>query len=144
MTVKILLAFELWWLTLIMLQCHIHFYMIDILKHKPKYLLWFGIRGVTALFFLFLIYTQGVGWHVVPEIVFLICSHFVLFNPTVNRLRANHNPLLHITFWYLGRDSGWFDKLFLRYKILHRIVYYAAFILMVWSAFSLIELYSNY
>lgn len=144
MPLKTLLALEAWWITLLLLQCFVHFFNIEIKHHKPIYWKWFIIRGSVALFYLFTVSVYGLGWYLAPVFVFQITSCFVLFNPTLNKLRSIKNPLAGFTFWYLGRDSGWFDSLFLKYKILHRITYYVSFILMCLSGCTLIELYYNY
>lgn len=137
---KHVITLEVFWITWVILQSHIHFFNIAIRKRRPKYLVWFFIRGGTAAFYSWAFVNTGIEWY--PLLGFMLCSHYLLFNPTLNKLRHIHNPMGGYSFWYLGKDSGWFDRVFLEYPKLHRLFYTACFFISIICAISIFEFFN--
>lgn len=128
------------WITLVFLQSFVHNFMIETMNDKPNYIQWFIIRGFFAILYGCAYNVLNMGEYF-PILVFQVSSHVVIFAPTVNKLRAIKHPLAGFTFWYLGKDSGWFDKLFIKNKPLYKVVYFMAAALMV---LSIVTIYFRY
>lgn len=131
----------LFWITLVLAQPFVHVFLIETMKRRPKYWVWALIRiGFAGLYLTnFKLFYIGDAL-----LIFLFqgTSHFVLFNPTLNRLLLiSRGPSSGIGFWYLGKDSGWFDRFFIKHVVFHRAFYFACFILMVMSALTIYEKY---
>ena len=143
---KVVFALELFWVALVVLQAYIHFFMIAVCKRKPVYLLWFCIRALTAFFFLWVFLYTGAWVHPlilsVDLVIFMMLSHYTIFNPVLNKLLSIYNPAGGYDFWYLGKNSGWLDSFFLKHKVLHRFFYAACFFGTIISAALIIEYYT--
>lgn len=152
LTFGIISALISFWITLIILACFIHFYKIEVLQDKPWYLKWNIIRVFfAALYILCFSALSFAEWSVIG--IFQGSSHVVFFNPGVNMLRSGKYAHLYkergyaligekYPFWYLGKDSGWLDKLLLRLgSTFYQVFYFACVALML---LSMVTLYIRY
>lgn len=93
------------WLLLIFVEVYRNYYMIEIKKESPWYLLSFIFRAMAFILHGALIMNVGPGsWDV---FVMQIGSFYLLFDPLLNLFRKK-------SFWYTGANnasnSGWIDK----------------------------------
>lgn len=140
------------WILAVILSVFIHFFGIEILSSRPKYLRWGILRGVFAILYFASFYFLSL-WEWIPLSVFQASSHFVIFNPLLNKLRSiKYRELMKVypepviedkyPFWYLGKLSGWMDKLLLRLgPTFYQSFYYACCGVAV---ISLVSIYIRY
>lgn len=135
------------WITLVILTCFIHFYKIEVIEERPWYLRWNIIRVTfAALYILCFNALSFAEWSVIG--VFQGSSHMVIFNPGVNLLRNTKYKVKWGTsfnkfpFWYLGKNSGWLDKLLIRLgPTFYQCFYFGCVVLMV---LSIVTIYIRY
>lgn len=133
-----------WW-TLIALQSFVHFFMIEEMSDRPVYLQWGILRAMAAIFY-GIPYNVMDFWQWLPILAFQVSSHFVIFNPFVTRLRYIKWRELgavreELTFWYLGKDSGWFDRLFIRDLKFYKAIYFFSIAVLI---ISIVVIYDTY
>lgn len=128
------------WPLLVVLQAFVHCHMQEVLKTRPIYIQWFIIRGMCAIFHaaVFSI-TNGLEW--LPILFFQLSTHFAIFNPLLNKLKRDHRPMDWIPFWYLGGDSGWFDKFFIKRPTLYKVVYFGCILVAILSTITIYSIY---
>lgn len=147
LTFGIVSSWEMLWITTVTLSAFIHFYLIEILHDKPKYLHWGVIRTFFAVLYGAPLYYLGF-YEVIVLTIFQGTSHFVIFNPLVNKLRdiKYRTQVLTVSpkysFLYVGKDSGWLDKLFLRLgPTFYECFYFVCAAVMI---LSMITIYNRY
>lgn len=114
------------WLLLICIQVLIHFILIEVRNEKPFYLVWNIIRGMFAILHGIAFDVQNMADYA-PVLLFQLMSHFVIFAPMLNTLRKK-------SFWYLGGDSGWIDKMLNKlHGAVYKCIYGIASILLAYS-----------
>ena len=99
-----------------------------------NYRVWFVIKAMAAIAHGALFNPAGpddVGiWGTV--LIFQITSFWVVFSPTLNLMR-------NLSFWYLGKNSGWIDAFFLKYPVLYKVLYGLSVGVMIWSTLTIAE-----
>lgn len=137
LTPEIVTSWILLWITTVVLFAGIHFFMIEVKRTKPNYMQWFIIRGFFAIVYAVPFQLLNMGEYL-PIFLFQVTSHFVIFNPLLNYLRQEHYEAklseqgyggynhVKYSFWYLGKESGWLDKLLARTGPVSYIVIYFA------------------
>jgi hypothetical protein len=116
------------WMFVVALEAFIHRSLI-VRGHKPNYLQWFIIRGMLAIVHGAIADVSNMSEYF-PLLVFQLCSHFVIFNPLLNKLRSKN-------FWYLGETSGYMDPFFLKHMWFYKLLYVFT---VVWCVISIIVL----
>lgn len=128
MGAEIIIVILLSWIELVFLQAFIHHFLIHVLKVRPRYFHWVLMRGGVAIFHISIFYFLSIWiWAIIFG--FILTSHFAIYNPFLNFLRHFKQP--EIKFWYLGKDSGWFDKFFLGDLILYKGFYFLCCALVI-------------
>lgn len=129
MQTEYVIALLITWVLFVVLQSFVHFYIIEVQKTKPIYLQWNIIRGMVSIF-------HGIAFDVsrmqefLPVLVFQLIIHFIVFAPLLNKLRRPLNPFS--TFWYLGADSGYTDRLLKHLPFnAYKGLYYLACVLLL-------------
>lgn len=110
----------IYWLIFIAIEIARNYYMIVIMKTKPNYLQSFIFRGIAAILhgaYMFDVIGTFDGvidmsqfnvlellgfW--MPILTIQVCLFFVLFSPLLNLLRG-------MKWYYLGKESGWLDRI---------------------------------
>lgn len=151
LTFEIVSSWAYGWIATVLLFTFIHFFIIEVYKDRPVYWHWALIRlffcGMYYLPFHYLSF-----WEWLTIAVFQITSHFVIFNPLLNKLRSiffrSKFPFAakydHYPFFYLGKQSGWVDKTFLKLGPgFHKVMYYICSVVMVLSIVTIFIRYVN-
>lgn len=150
------------WISTVIIFVGIHFFLIEIMFKRPVYWHWVVIRVAFALLYGSPLYVLSF-WECWPITLFQLVTHFVIYNPLLNRLReikyqqnylraaSNHDPnnVRDITpaparypFWYLGENSGYLDKLLGKFgPVFYQSLYYMCCALMI---LTMIVIYVRY
>lgn len=143
-TADVVTVLLLLFIAMVVIQIFLHFFMIEVLHDKPIYMQWFILRGMTAIFHAAVFQVMDL-WQWLPIVCWQLLCHFILFNPGLNKIRSikrdargeSHN----FHFWYLGSDSGWLDRLFLKDPDFYRLFYFGCCVLFVVNTILLYNLY---
>lgn len=152
LTPEIVGAVLLLWITTVVLFTGIHFFMIEVMRTRPYYAQWFIIRGWFAILYAMPFAYLNMGEYI-PLLVFQLTSHVIIFNPLLNKLRdVKYQHSLGIVgggaarypFWYLGKSSGWIDKIFLKLgPNAYKFFYFGCGGLMILSIIVIFNRYVN-
>lgn len=142
-TPEVITAILLLFVSVVFIQVFLHYFIIEEYEDRPIYMQWFIIRGMIFIFHGILFSVMDI-WQYLPIFIWQLTTHFVLFNPSLNKIRSlkkeNRGKLLY-HFWYVGKDSGWLDKLFLADRNFHRWVYFICCLVFVIDTIVLYNLY---
>lgn len=124
------------WVALVFLKAFTHHYIIEIEKTDPHIgrskFMWWGITGIASILHATL-FDPLEDWPKIFSIfAFQFLVHMVIFAPTLNRLRK-------MRFFYLGLNSGWFDKYFVTRPTTYKLIYFLFCILAIGSIYLLHE-----
>lgn len=128
------------WILLVILQSFVHNFIIETMKDKPIYMQWFIIRGMVAVFHGALFHLMTLSEYL-PILAFQLAAHIIIFNPLLNKLRAITHPNGIYHFWYLGNDSGIFDKIFRGNKSSYKVAYFMAILIAVLTSVTIYQRY---
>jgi hypothetical protein len=115
------------WQVLVALEVFIHYIMIEKANTKPIYIQWFIIRGLAAILHGAMCDVGSWGEYL-PIFIFQVSTHLTIFDPALNGLRGE-------SFWYVGEDSGWLDKLRKNSPVFQALLYFASWIAGVASTY---------
>lgn len=142
-TADVITVLLLLFVAVVFLQVFLHYFMIEEMDTKPIYFQWFIIRGMIAIFHAAVFQVMDF-WQWLPILVWQLTCHFIIFNPALNKTRSlnkeNKGRLLY-HFWYVGKDSGWLDRLFLKDPNFYRWFYFGCCLVFVVST---IVIYNTY
>jgi len=114
------------WIVFVLGVAVYHYYLIEVRQERPNYFLWFVIKAMAAIIHGIFFDPYGpedyVTW--LPVLIFQVTSFWVIFSPVLNLMRG-------LSFWYLGKNSGWIDKFFLKYSALYKVVYFIVMIIFL-------------
>jgi hypothetical protein len=137
---EVIFTLLLTWPILVVLQVFIHSHMQYALHDRPIYVQWFIVRGMVAIFHAAVFgITHGAEWY--PILFWQLSTHFVIFNPLRNKLARDHEPMAYIPFWYLGQNSGWLDKFFIKRLNFYKTVYFMSIAVAIISAIVIFSIY---
>lgn len=126
-TLKLLL-----WIAYIFLDVWINFYIIEINKSRPNYLLMNIVRGgVFILYGAFVWDFQANFWYL-NIAIFCVTSFWLCFDILLNRFRRKH--LL-----YIGPESGWIDRFGFKNPALYYACKVAALVLLIMSIINIYQ-----
>lgn len=128
------------WVLLVVIEVFIHVGFKYVTKSRPNYLLWFIIRGMAAIVqggLAFNVQDTFVDWW--PLLMFQVFSHYTIFNPLHSILSKFFDP--NISFWYLGKHSGYIDSMFIKSPVLYRLFYFGCVAATIFSIIKLTQYY---
>ena len=94
------------WIIVIAVEVWRNYYLIEVKKTKPNYFLSFVVRGMAAILHGVFFDLESMREYWVP-FIFQVTSFWIVFNPALNYFRKK-------PFFYFGKESGIFDRLFLK------------------------------
>jgi len=142
-TPEIITAILLLFIAVVVIQTFLHYFLIEEFETRPIYAQWFIIRGMIFIFHATLFQLMDM-YQYIPIFCWQGSAHFIIFNPLLNKLRSlkkeNRGKLLY-HFWYVGLDSGWLDKLFIKDRNFHRWFYFGCCFIFVVSSIVIYDTY---
>ena|SRR5215216_2145150 len=125
--------FSIIWILLTILESFIHFHRIEVEHRRPNYLLSFLRRGIFALVVALMLDPQQDTGEAYIIFIYEVSVFWVIFSPLLNTLRKKD-------FWYLGDNSGWIDRFFLRNPKLYKTIYFMIMFIAVVSGIQLYQI----
>lgn len=119
------------WFLIIELEVWRNYYIIEVKKQAPSYLLSFILRSMAAIVYGILFNPQNFNDYS-PILIFQVTSFWIVFDLSLNILRDKE-------IFYTGHESGWLDKLG-KIPLLYLFLKLSAFALMI---FSIITIYKR-
>jgi hypothetical protein len=116
-------------------------------KSKPNYILTTIFRWGGGIFFMVWC-TPGLEWYdglelkyFLPLIGYCICTFIVFFNPGMNLLKNKYADAIKVGFFYYGKTSGMFSKLFNAAPWLYPVIYIASIPALIYSVILIYQRY---
>lgn len=151
LTFELVSALISFWITIVILATFVHFFLIEVMRDRPRYLHWAFLRVFFGLLYIapFQLLTF---WEWALLVTFQLTSHFVIYNPGLNKLRdlkyvnmawnGGVAAVRRFPFWYLGEDSGWLDKVLIKLgPVFYRCFYFGCLFVML---LSMVSIYIRY
>lgn len=114
------------WIAYIAVDVWLNYFIIEVNRARPNYLLMNIVRGVAFVLYGRLIWDAAIDMHTLNIFLYCTTSFWILFDLGLNLARKKH-PL------YIGQHSGWIDQYGFKYPGIYYLGKVCALSALVYS-----------